>query len=193
MSMNIIITGLTACGKSYQSSRLAKILGFDHISASDVLLKNLRSKQNINEDDQRHFWIRKENKKQIENLRNTNNLDEQVDDYLLELCNSSNNIFFESRTLPWRSKNHNLIKIYLNPSLKDRAKIAYDSKDIKEYSVEDLIVSINEKDKKDIERFKKLYNIDISDTKCFGLVLDNGKLSPDETQNKLLEFINKQV
>lgn len=190
--MNIVVCGLTASGKSFQSKLLAKNLGFQYVCASDILLTSLH-KEGLTSDEQKHFWIKEEFISKIEKCRKDQKLDIELDRYILKLCNSMDNTIFESRTLPWLSKNLNLLKIFLYGSLEDRALIAYASKEEKAFSEKELKGKIDEKDQRDIERFKKLYHIDISQFTGFDFVLNNGKLSPEQTQKTLLEFIKKEI
>lgn len=191
--MNVFISGLTASGKSFQAKKLADKLGFKYFSASDVFLDLLKTKSKVGYDSNKHFWIKESNVKLIENIRDQNDLDVLVDNACLNYSNNISNVVIESRTLPWILENKDIIKIYLCASLNDRAVIAHGSKKEKTYSIKKLKEKINAKDLSDINRFNCLYNIDITNTDEFGLVLDNGKLSSEETHQLILNFVKKSL
>jgi len=191
--MNINICGLTASGKTYQSKLLAENLGYKHLCSSDLLLKFLEQEGGLIEDKRNHFWINSENVTLIEKYRSGKCIDKEIDKYVTQLCSSSDNVVIESRTLSWMYHGSNLLRIYLNPSLQKRAEIAYNSRERKEFTLEEIKEEINKKDQRDIQRFKELYDIYITDLRDFDLVIDNGYLSPKETQRLLLDFVRNSI
>jgi cytidylate kinase len=189
-SIKIFICGLTACGKSYQGKLLAKALSLEYICASALLLKEIGKSSSIviNDSCKSHEWLNEDNIKNVELYRD----DIKLDNLLLQLaCND--NIVLDSRTIPYLYKGSDAIKIYLNSPLDDRAVISYYSKSEKPFSIDELKEKICLKDSQDYDRFKKVYNNDICDTSAFDIVLDNGRLKPEETHHKLLELIKNTL
>jgi cytidylate kinase len=190
---NIAITGLTACGKTFQARKVAEMFEFKYICASELMLESLGKTDTQLLNVKKRVWINREVCNEINTIRRSSNMDYKLDFGLLKIAKEESGRVFDCRTLPHLYKGKNLLKIYLNPSLADRANISYNSRSDKEYSLEEIKKHIDQKDKEDVALFTKLYGINITDTSVHDCVLDNGKLKPEETTSILFDFISRRI
>ncbi len=177
--------GLTASGKSTQAKRIAHFYGLKHYCGSVDLLRRL----NHNDSNKSHWWFNEEGQN-IELERDQADVDLEVDERLLEIANTEDDYIFESWTTPFLYGRNDAIKIYLNPPLESRSKMAWNSKIEKSLSIESLVNGIKNKDTKSRDRFAKLYGIDIFSTIGFQIVLDNSLLAQAQTSLILLQYIS---
>jgi len=126
--------------------------------------------------------------------------DQEVDEYQRELGKTQDNFIIEGRT-SWYFIPHSL-KIYLDTAEEVAAKRIW--KDISEKgarknedsdmkSWQDVMASMRQRLKSDIERYRKYYNIDVHDRKNYDFYLDATNLTPDETLEKVWNFVNSRI
>jgi cytidylate kinase len=180
--MKIIISGLTASGKSTLVAGLSNQLDFSIFSGSSKLREFMPPKLF-------DFW---ESKKGLDALKFRlahTKYDRRLDDYILEYAKNNDNFILDSWTASWRIKD-DAIKIYLKADLKIRAARVSERDQIPFASA---IKFMKEKDKLSIKIYKKLYNISIdTDTAPFDLVIDSGTLSISDLRDLCLDYIRKR-
>ncbi len=182
--MKLFLMGLTASGKSYQSRRLADRFNLTYISGSELLLRRLDYAPRAD----CHFWL--EAIAHDSNVaRRAPAVDRDVDENILTLARTTDNIMVDSWTVSYLYGGRDAIRIYLNASLVSRAQMAYQSKTDKSHSVHDLGCLIDALDQANRQRFMTLYGFDIFDTSIFDLVFDNSRYAKHYTARVLADFV----
>jgi cytidylate kinase len=92
---NIAISGLTAAGKTTHSQILADRLGYEYVSAGEMLL----ALTEIAFDDPQHAWFG--HNTEIETARASGNIDSAVDQTLVHLADTRRGQVFDAWALPW--------------------------------------------------------------------------------------------
>lgn len=184
--MKILMMGLTSSGKTYQSKRIAEHFHLKYVSGSSLLLHKLSQ----GEDMVRHFWL-EEKGKELDERRDATSTDKHVDEILLNKARTCDNVIFDSWTLPWLYDNDDAVRIYLNPTTNARAQMAFCSKQDKHFTTDELRKRITEKDECSRCRFLAMYGFDIFDKSPFHLVFDNSNLQPDETTDKIIDWLQQ--
>lgn len=182
--MKVAICGLTASGKSYHAKRIATEFGLEYVSGSDVLVEVAGIKPRGE-----HFWINEFGKQFIEHRSSKSSIDRLADELILKEAENGKDVVFDSWTLPWLYGSDDLYKIYLNASLEARAKMAYNSREQKPYSLSDIKERIRIKDETSARIFRELHGIDIFYYSIFDLVVDNSNLSPANTSEILIRAV----
>lgn len=191
--MNFVVTGLSASGKSYQAKLLANRLNYKYINASQILLNIIYKGRVLPLSERGIFWFNKSDVDYINKIRDEQQLDVIVDKQLTEIAKNNDKVVFDSRTLPWLYKGKELIKIFLDSSAEDRYMICYQSRAKHRYTIEEIRINLDQKDIADIERFKRIYNININDKTVFDLIINNGKLKPSETSELIYNYISPLI
>lgn len=181
--MKICLMGLTASGKSFQAKGIASHFGLKYVSASGLLLERLDFIDNIKD----HFWLESTGQN-LNEMRDNSAVDKVVDIELLTVAEQNTRLVFDSWTLPWLYTGNDMLRIYLNPSIEARARMAYYSKQNKKYSMDELMALIDLKDSASRERFLKMYDFDITSFDIFDLVFDNSHLQAQETLAQLIQY-----
>jgi len=180
--------GLSASGKTFQAKRISEHFGLRLVCGSDIL----SSKFPIKPDPARHDWLG-DSGRLIEKFRDNTDLDRATDDYLLELARVTDNIIFDSWTVPWLYKERDLIRIYLNPTIDARVLMAIHSRDVTPYSETEMRLNIQKKDESSRVRFKQLYEFDCFSVKGFDIIFDNSESNPNETSDALIKRLNIEI
>ena len=171
--MILTISGLHGTGKSTIGKKLAEALGLKYYSTGQAF-RDLAAEMNMTLEE---FTKYVENHPQIDN---------KLDTKILEIAKKGD-IIIDSQLAGYLLKNVADFKILLTCPLKTRVKrmIERDQESLKEKSKE-----TNLREKSELERFKNLYNIDLSDKKkakkTYDLIIDTEDLSIDEVLNKIL-------
>ncbi len=178
--MRIIISGLTASGKSTLAIGLSHELELEYFSASSKLRDILPPKDF-------QFW---ESKKGIDivkfRLKNPK-YDKRLDDYIIKYVKAHDDIILDSWVASWKVNDEKTIKIYLKADLETRASRVANRDKI---SLTDAVKFMKEKDKLTSLIYYKLYGIEIQkDMAPFDLVLNSGRLSIDSLKDVCLSYI----
>lgn len=171
--MNIIISGLTAAGKTTHARLLARRLGFDYISASQWMLQRL----GVPNDRNNALWVTR--MPAIEALRDGRPVDAEVNDALVDALRTSDGTVFDSWALPWLAGSMPSLKIWIESSAVSRAMKARVSQE--PYGpflpLRDCHALVEAKDESTAQRMRPLLGLDIrTDRSVFDLVLDNSDL-----------------
>ena len=169
MPKNIIISGLTAAGKTTHANIFATERNMDYVSASTLLLQRVNI-QPENAD----FWVTPTASDDLEAKRQRDlSIDKDVDKKMQKYDEISNNIIFDSWGLAWISSAASL-RIWLQSSLESRCWKAFISHGADPH--EDMKLLKNKLTKKDDftrELFRSNYNFDIyTDYEVFDYVID---------------------
>ena len=162
----ITITGDPGSGKSTFARAVAEKTGFQLITTGNIFRK-LAAEKGISITD-----INIMAEKQAE-------IDRQVDDYLLSLNNTDNDMVLDSR-MAWHFVRDSLkVRLTVDPEVAVQ-RIFRDTAHLRE-SFPDIETAMKEVEKRrlsEISRYKSLYGVDIGDPKNFDLVINTSQKAP---------------
>ena len=86
------------------------------------------------------------------------------------------------------------VKVFLDVALEEGAKRIFNEKREKEKfkTLSEAVESIKAREESDSKRYKKYYNINISEPKNFDLIIDTTKIPADEVVDKIIAFVKKK-
>lgn len=186
--MNIVISGLTAAGKTTHALLLARWLGFNYVSASQLMLKKI----DIPVDENNALWVTRMG--EIETRRDSKPVDRDVNELLLRALKDNVHTIFDSWALPWLADQVPCLRIWMESSLESRALKARVSQEpygpiLSLEACRDLVV---DKDRSTARRLEPLLGVDIRhDRSVFDLVLDNSTLISEPTIKSARQGISK--
>jgi cytidylate kinase len=171
--MIITISGLHGTGKSTIGKLLAEKLGIEYYSTGQAFRDLAKEKHMTIED----FTFYTENHPEIDN---------ELDDKVLEKANKGN-IIVDSQLSGHLLKSVADFKIILVCPLKIRVKRMAE-RDLSTF--EDKLKETLLREKSELERFRELYNIDLSDEEAlknlYDMVINTQNLTIQEVLNKIL-------
>ncbi|MCL2267289.1 MAG: cytidylate kinase family protein [Treponema sp.] len=168
----IAISGKSGCGNTTVSKMVADSLGLRFINFTFRSLAEERDMDLI----------------AILDLASKNDsIDREVDTRQIQLARESGGCVLGSRLAIWMLEEAD-IKIYLNASLKTRAGriVKREGGD-----PDDVGVFTANRDRRDQERYLRIYNIDTNDYKFANLVIDTDNLTPRQITDMIIGEVNK--
>lgn len=171
--MNIIVSGLTAAGKTTHALLIAKWLGYDYVSASSLMLNRLR----ITPDESNTLWATRFD--EVEKRRDQSPVDRDVNELLGAALRHRDRTVFDSWSAAWLDQNGRSLRIYIESDRSSRALKARVSQEphgpyLSISACQDLI---DQKDESTAVRLRPLLGTDVRyDRSPFDLVLDNTAL-----------------
>lgn len=111
--MNISVSGLTAAGKTTHARILAKQLGYDYISALEIILEKLGL-----EDKPEAIWSRNPD---LLKAFDDATLNTYVDDRLVDTSKTRDSIVFDAWALPWLSEAQ-MLRLWIESDLPSRER-----------------------------------------------------------------------
>ncbi|MGS2641182.1 cytidylate kinase family protein [Streptosporangium sp. LJ11] len=176
--VNIVVSGLTAAGKTTHALLLARRLSFDYVSASRLMLAQLE----IEHDPDNSLWVTR--MQEIEDRRDRQPVDSDVNKLLVSAFRTRTNTVFDSWSLPWLTGSVSCLRVWIESSQESRAMKARVSQE--PYgpflSLDDCRRLIDDKDASTARRFQPLLEVDIrSDRSVFDLIVDNSDLIAEPT------------
>ncbi len=176
--MIIAISGLHGTGKSSVGRKLAEALNLTYFSAGDAFRELAKIKGMTLEDFSKYV---EENEK----------IDRKLDDKIVEVAKRGNTLA-ESQLSAYLLEDIADFKILLTCPLEVRIK-RMAGRDGASY--EEALKETEFREKSELDRFRLLYNIDLSDKKkqqeVYDFILDTQKLTVEESVEKILEEIKK--
>ncbi|MGC8533515.1 MAG: (d)CMP kinase [Candidatus Parvarchaeum sp.] len=178
--MKVIVSGLTASGKSSVATSLALNFGIEYFSASSKL-KTLLPKKDF------MVW---ESKKGIEavkfRLKNPQ-YDKRLDSFILSFFRTKKDIVIDSWVAPWKIKDKETVKIYIKADENIRAKRVSIRDKI---SFSEALRFMKQKDLLTKKIYKKIYGIEIDkDLTPFNLVIDSSELDLESVVRICSDYI----
>jgi cytidylate kinase len=176
--VNVVVSGLTAAGKTTHALLLARWLDFDYVSASQLMLTRL----NVAQDPNNALWTTR--MQEIEARRDSHPVDRDVNDLLLREVGARTNTVFDSWSLPWLVGEVPCLRLWIESSEESRALKARVSQEpygpfLSSEACRELVT---EKDASTARRFEPLLGVDIRrDRSVFDLVMDNADLIDEPT------------
>ncbi|MCR5732868.1 MAG: AAA family ATPase [Sphaerochaetaceae bacterium] len=168
--MRIAISSKSGCGNTTVSTMLSEKLGYKLINFT---FRQLAKEKNI------EFWDF------CRMAETDDNIDRELDSRQVEMAMAEENCVLGSRLAIWMLKEADL-KVYLEASAETRALRVFK----REGGVlADRIKETEGRDHHDSARYKRIYNIDNSDTSIADLVIDTNDKNPEE----IVDIILKKV
>lgn len=177
--ISITISGLSGSGKSYVAKFLAKKLNLKHKSAGEIF-RNIAKKEGIS--------LEEFCKKRSKNI-------DLITDKETERLLKKGNVIIDGRLSSYvasklleKGELKNCFRIFVDCPLKIRAKRVAKRDGI---TIKDAMKKIKERDRSDLEKYKKIYNANPCDKRFYDVIIDN---SVNEKElKKILRRISKVI
>jgi cytidylate kinase len=165
---NIVISGLTAAGKTTHAKLLAGSLGYCYVSGTATLARMCGVE--TTEDPPQWLAIA-----DAVAERRHDGIDEQLEEELLRLSREKEGQVFDVWALPWTSRDPRLVRIWIESTrLSRQAKCFISQGDNPERTLVECGTLIDEKDRANRELFLRTIGFDLfADHGVFHLKLDN--------------------
>lgn len=181
--MIIIISGLTASGKTTLAKNLSKKLNFEYFSGSSKLKEIIPKKDFI-------AWESKSGIDAIKFRLKNPKYDLKLDQYIKNYIKNKNNIILDSWTAAFLIKRDDVVKIFIKASKETRIERVAKRDNI---TPREAQIFTEEKDRLTAKIYKKLYNIDImNDMSPYDLIISSDKLD-EKAVLKLCEGFIKSI
>ena len=172
---NVAFAGLTAAGKTTHAKLLAKSLGYEYVSATEILLRILGI-----EKEAERIWFAESGP--IWAAREGDAADEELERQLTSMASRSDGIVFDTWALAWIGEAP-LLRIWIESDLESRARKCYvsqgEDKTLSVLECRDLVVS---KDELTRASFLRRHHYDIAvDRSRYDVELNNSDLIPQAT------------
>ncbi len=166
--MRIAISGKSGCGNTTVSQLVADELGYPMINFT---FRTLSEEKGI------EFWTF------CKMAEESDEFDLEVDRRQVEMALSQPNCVLGSRLAIWMLKQADL-KVYLSASSLERARRIMQREG---GTLEERLEQTRRRDANDSARYKRLYNIDNSDTSVADLVIDTSELGPEDVARIIIK------
>jgi cytidylate kinase len=169
---NIAFAGLTAAGKTTHARLLAAELGYDYVSATEILLDILGINSNRDQ-----VWFTKLD--QINRARDDGSVDAELEQRLLDLSRACRRTVFDTWALAWIADDP-LVRIWIESDPASRTRKCYVSQgDAPHLRLEECRTLIRQKDHYNREIFRHRHGFDLfTDRDRYDAVLCNTHLIP---------------
>ncbi len=166
--MRIAISGKSGCGNTTVSQLVADELGYPMINFT---FRTLSEERGI------EFWTF------CKMAEESDEFDLEVDRRQVEMALSQPDCVLGSRLAIWMLKQADL-KVYLSASSLERARRIMQREG---GTLEERLEQTRRRDANDSARYKRLYNIDNSDTSVADLVIDTSELGPEDVARIIIK------
>jgi predicted cytidylate kinase len=161
----ITISGTPGSGKSTVGKLLEEKLGINYIYSGQIF-RDLAKKYNMSLEEFGRY------------CETNDKIDKELDEKQLKILKEGN-VILEGRLAGWLAYKNNIksFKIMLNADIETRIKRIINRE---EGEYKQRLKEILEREKSEYNRYKKYYNIDISDTSIYDLIIDTSNKIPNE-------------
>ena len=176
--MILTISGFHGTGKSIVGKLIAKKLGIRYYSTGQTF-RDLAKEMNLTLEEFTEY------------VENNPDIDKRLDDKIIDIANKGN-VIIDSQLSAYILKSIADFNILLTCPLEVRVKriAGRDNASYNEKLKETLL-----REESELERFKKLYNIDLNNAekigKIYDLIIDTGNLRVEEVLEKILSAVKK--
>ena len=168
----ITVSGLPGSGKTTVSKILEEKTGLKYVYSGDIF-RNMAKKYGMSLEE---FGIYCEKNKDV---------DLELDAYQLKIL-KQDNVILEGRISGWIAFRNNIgsFKVFINADLDTRVNrvINRESGDFDKRRQEIIV-----REKSEAERYKKYYDIDVSDLSIYDLIIDSSDKTPEEIGEIILK------
>lgn len=169
LSSNIAFAGLTAAGKTTHARRLAEQLGYEYVSATDILLEVLGIDEPSDE-----VWFTRQS--EIHAARRDGAVDIELEQRLVAMNRSRQRIVFDTWALAWIGDDP-LVRVWIESDLESRVRKCLVSQRSQRLSAEDCRRLIQDKDGFTRASFRWRHGFDLfTDRRRYDVVLCNSHL-----------------
>jgi predicted cytidylate kinase len=172
----ITVSGTPGSGKSTVSELLEEKLGIKYVY-SGMIFRDLAKKHNMSLEDFGKYC--EENEK----------VDRELDDKQLEFLKKGN-IILEGRLAGWLAYKNNIsaLKVMIDADIDTRVNRIIKRE---EGSIKQRKNEIIKRERSETTRYKNYYNIDLSDTSVYDIVIDSAKKTPEQIVEIILKKLDK--
>src|ERR1044072_7010888 len=166
---HVIISGLTASGKTTQSLQLAKDLVLHYISGSAIRAELLGVDEHVSSN---QFWRESTTAETLDETRlaRPDTQDTAVENKLIEIASKSEGCVFDTWVLPWLFQTDSLC-VFLKSALETRARRLF--RNSWPRSFEDSLRTVEQKDNRARDFFLMAYGVDIfQDLSPFDVIIE---------------------
>lgn len=172
---NIAFAGLTAAGKTTHSRLLAEDLGYDYVSATDILLEILGIADSGDQ-----IWFT--HLDEIHAARDDETVDTELENRLLELAHTRQRTVFDTWALAWIGEAP-LVRIWIESDFGSRTRKCVVSERANQFDAEKCRQLIRDKDIYNRQIFRRRHGFDLfRDRGRYDAILCNSHLIPEATE-----------
>ena len=173
---NIAFAGLTAAGKTTHAKRLAAELGYQYISATELLLEIL----GIDDPSERVWRTRLA---ETNSARSDGTVDTLLEERLLAIHQASSGTLFDTWALAWIGSDP-LVRVWIESDLESRVRKCLVSQGERRSSPQQCRTLLEQKDGFNRRIFRERHRFDLfTDRQNYDVVLCNSHLIPDATES----------
>lgn len=173
--INIAFAGLTAAGKTTHALRLANELGYDYVSAADILLEILGVQESSDQ-----IWFSRLD--EINTARAGDAVDIELERRFLELARTKHRIVFDTWALAWIGENP-LVRVWIESDIPSRTRKCVVSQHSERLGEAECRQLIQHKDAYNRDIFRRRHKFDLfRDRGRYDAILCNSHLIPEASQ-----------
>jgi len=173
---NIAFAGLTAAGKTTHAQRLAADLGYDYVSATDILFEILRGPRDV------HPWFNQADA--ISAARQDGAVDAELESRLVDLARTRDRTVFDSWALAWICPVP-VVRIWIESDLRSRTRKCLVSLGSEPRPPGECEAVLRSKDDYNRAMFLRRHGFDLfRDRERYHAVLCNSHLIPSATEQE---------
>jgi len=173
LGLVITVAGPHGSGKSTYGKKIADTLNFRHISIGNIF-REIAKQKNLSLEE---FSIYVEKHPEIDN---------ELDNRIVEEAKKGDNVVIDSQLSAWMTKDLSQIKFYFNAPISVRVKRIAERDGV---SFEKAKRETIAREKSEKKRYRKLYNIDITDLSIYDIMINTANWSLDSA----FEIIKKAI
>ena len=176
--MRIAIGGLTGSGKSTLGRELAKTLDLEHLTFT---FNDLAKEKGVS-------------LMEFQKMAETDpEIDRKFDQMIYSKIKNTENFVITTWLGAWYDKLFGVeydLKVWLSTSEKIKSE-RLSNRD--NFSIDEALKHLKERDEKNRKRYLSLYNIDIFNQSDFDLKIDNSKLTPEQSVKLILDYVKLHI
>jgi cytidylate kinase len=184
--LNVAFAGLTAAGKTTHARLVAAQLGYEYISATDLMLRLV----GLDSVPSAGVWFT--HFEQLERARADDRIDDELERQLTDLASTRQGIVFDTWALPWIS-DVEMVRVWIESDHRSRSWKCFVSQGAEpRLDVAACSRLVEAKDRTTRRRFLRRHDFDLfTDRRLFDAVLDNTRLITAPTWSAAQAGINR--
>jgi cytidylate kinase len=171
---NVAFAGLTAAGKTTHATRLANDLGYDYVSATEILLEILGIEERGDD-----LWFTRLD--EIHTARSDGAVDAELEDRLVWMGRTRQRTVFDTWALAWIGDDP-LVRVWIESDIESRTRKCLVSQGTAGPGPADCRLVLDGKDRFNRDVFQRRHGFDLfTDRDRYDVVLNNSHLIPTAT------------